>query len=745
MPRSWYKNAVTDFLSEPDDSIIGKLAAGSARDGFDADTSQIGSWQEEITVLKSQLELVDFSSMDIFLEFNIPRMGRRIDALLLIHSDKPHILILEFKVGKAAVYFSDIDQVTDYALELKNFHEGSHGAVIFPILVPTEMKSEPALEKIHEINDLVYEKREGFDADMNGIADPVACSARDIGTVVNEVSFSLGIVTADEWESSPYKPTPTIIEAALALYANHDVSDITRSEGSAANIKSTADKLIELMTYARKEHRKIIAFVTGVPGAGKTLVGLKVATLKRDISDETHAVFLSGNGPLVQVLQEALTRDECSKNNVTKSQAKTKVKAFIQNVHHYRDEGIRDPSPPDEHVAIFDEAQRAWNEAKTTDFMKRRKGILDFGKSEPEFLISCLDRHKDWAVVVCLVGGGQEINRGEAGIGAWIEAIIKDFPDWDIAISDRMTDSEYAAGQAVRMAVDRGRETAVAGFTAGGADACAVPGMTKIFPELHLSVSMRSFRSENVSEFVKALLDIDKEKARTELAKLAGNYPIRITRDLAVAKKWIRAHARGTERPGLLASSKALRLKPFAIDSRVSVDPVHYFLNGKDDTRSSYYLEDAASEFVVQGLELDYTLVSWDGDLRMLPGESNSAAASSRMGQSDSAAASSSGQISGQADCSRISDDATAFCKWSYHDFKGSKWQNIHNEDNRYYLKNAYRVLLTRARQGMVIFVPLGNNPPDATRDSSYYDGTYQYLKSLGIEELTADIEDRGY
>ena len=314
--------------------------------------------------------------------------------------------------------------------------------------------------------------------------------------------------------------------------------------------------------------------------------------------------------------------------------------------------------------------------------------------SEPEFLISCLDRHETWAVVICLVGGGQEINRGEAGISAWLDAVLERFPHWDIAISSRLTDSEYMAGKAVERAQSR---------PVGGDN-----GKTYIVPEMHLSVSMRSFRAENVSSFVKALLDLDAERARAELVTLDEKYPIRITRNLSLAKEWIRQQAQGTERPGMLASSKALRLKPFAIDIKGEADPVHYFLGGKEDPRSSYYLEAVCSEFGVQGLELDYALVSWDGDLRM---HENDASTSN----------------------------------WSYHDFRGHRWENIKSEQKKVYLKNAYRVLLTRARQGMVIFVPLGNNPPDATRDSSYYDGTYHYLKSLGIPELVSEFEDRGY
>jgi hypothetical protein len=345
------------------------------------------------------------------------------------------------------------------------------------------------------------------------------------------------------------------------------------------------------------------------------------------------------------------------------------VKAFIQNVHHFRDEALIDSGPPIEHVVIFDEAQRAWNLKQTATFMLRKKRVAGFADSEPEFLVSYMDRRKDWAVIVCLVGGGQEINTGEAGIDAWLDAVNRRFPDWEMFISSRLTDSEYAAGRVLEIVRERPR--------------------THFDDSLHLAVSMRSFRAENVSAFVKALLDCDEAEAKKAYAELAPRYPIAITRDLNAAKRWIRERARGTERYGLVASSKAMRLKPHAIDIRVSVDPVHYFLNDRDDTRSSYYLEDAATEFQVQGLELDWVCVNWDADFRFNGSD------------------------------------------WNYHDFRGNRWCNIANPDNRAYLRNAYRVLLTRARQGMIVFVPPGDTR-DPTRSSAFYDSTFEYLKQLG-------------
>jgi len=462
------------------------------------------------------------------------------------------------------------------------------------------------------------------------------------------------------------------------LYAQHSVEAIARFDAGAQNLHTTSKRIEELVDEARETGQKYICFVTGVPGAGKTLVGLNIATARRDNTAPTHAVFLSGNGPLIAVLREALTRDECARQKArglktSKAKAGTPVKAFIQNVHHFGDEALIDPNPPDIHVAIFDEAQRAWNHAMTIDFMKRKKGRPGFTQSEPEFLISYMDRHQDWSVIVCLVGGGQEINRGEAGISAWIDAVTTKFSHWKMFISSRLHDSEYATGDALSLA--------------------GAKSQTQADDALHLAVSMRSFRAENVSAFVKALLDCDATTAKTVFKSLSNRFPIILTRDLEKAKEWVRTQARGTERTGLLASSKAMRLKPHAVDVRAKVNPIHYFLNDRRDVRSSYYLEDPATEFQVQGLELDWTCVNWDADFR----------------------------FNGSG--------------WNYHDFKGSKWTNIKVEENKTYLRNAYRVLLTRARQGMVIFVPPGDSK-DHTRPPAYYDDTFRYLQDLGIPSL---------
>jgi hypothetical protein len=575
------------------------------------------------------------------------------------------IFVLEFKVGEHEFRVPDLNQAWDYALDLKNFHSGSHHASIIPILVATEAaSSDTALPAPH----------------ADGVFPPVKVNQHGLrNLLLTGLAGQRGAaIDGIEWARAQYRPTPTIVEAAQALFAGHSVEAIARHEAGIRNLHETSQSVEQVIERARAEGRKAIVFVTGVPGAGKTLVGLNIATKKRDESEPTHAVFLSGNGPLVAVLRAALTRDATSRRKLRGERLRPgevaqEVKAFIQNVHHFRDAGLNNVEPPSDHVVIFDEAQRAWDRAMTADFMRRKKGLPDFDQSEPEFLLSCLDRHGDWAVVVCLVGGGQEINRGEAGIAAWLEAVRDRFPEWRVYISPELTDAEYAAGHAIDTLGGRADVTEEA--------------------SLHLAVSVRSFRSESVSRFVKAVLDRDQATARETLRPMLERYPIALTRDLGRAKRWVRERARGSERYGVVVSSGAQRLKPHAIDVRVEVNPVHWFLNGREDTRSSFYLEDAATEFQVQGLELDWACVTWDADLR----------------SSDS--------------------------DWRYHSFRGSKWTNVLAPERQQYLRNAYRVLLTRARQGMVICVPNGDTA-DPTRDPAYYDATYEYLAGVGVPVL---------
>jgi DUF2075 family protein len=658
MLNYYFKASITSFLQRTTEEIIGSITLSNQ---FDSTLFQNKAWKEQIEILKEALR--DYQGM-IFFEFSIPRMGKRVDVIAVINNV---VFVIEFKVGEDKFLSYEIEQVWDYALDLKNFHKPSHTAVLAPILVATEAK-----KSFIEISTTSHN---------DNLILPIKTNMHDLALAIkNTLSFfkEKQIINGEVFEKGTYAPTPTIIEAAVSLYNNHSVEEITRSDAEAINLTKTTSAISDIIDCAKNQNKKIICFVTGVPGAGKTLVGLKVATNHLDKEKGNESVYLSGNAPLVAILQEALARDKVKREaamgkSISKGQAKQAVKSFIQIIHHYRDAYLVSPEPPYDHVAIFDEAQRVWNKDQTVKFMKQKKNRPDFQDSEPEFFISCLNRHKDWAVIVCLVGGGQEINTGEAGISEWLNAVRDRFPSWEVHISPNLTDSEYTAVDSINILKQKSE--------------------VKFNSDLHLAVSMRSFRAENVSLFVKNILDLDIKKAQQTLSSISENYPIVLTRDLLKAKAWLKEKARGSERYGLVVSSQAQRLKPFAIDVKSPMNPVYWFLNGKEDVRSSYYLEDVATEFQVQGLELDWACITWDGDLRYSAND------------------------------------------WKTFQFKGSKWQNINHSERRKYLVNAYRVLLTRARQGMVIVVPDGDLK-DHTRKCEYYDSTFDYLREIGIKVI---------
>lgn len=657
MRRAYYSDTIAAFLDRAPTAILGNLVQNSP---FAIETPQRDAWLEQIDILKTVLCPYRGGGR-LYFEYSIPRLGKRIDVVALIG---PVIFVLEFKVGEKEFASHAIDQVWDYALDLKNFHESSHEPPIAPILIATGAAApSPCVGATRQTDNLLL---------------PVCSNGETLADVLRQVLLFVDAPPIDpvQWEAGRYCPTPTIIEAAMALYNGHSVTDISRSDAGAINLTCTSEAISRIIHSAKANRRKSICFVTGVPGAGKTLVGLNIATRHIDKNSELYSVFLSGNGPLVDILREALARDKIRVEKergckIKKGEARSTVKAFIQNVHHFRDECLVDSArPPIEHVALFDEAQRAWNLEQTSAFMLRKKGRPNFNQSEPEFLISCLNRHEDWAVIVCLVGGGQEINTGEAGISEWIDSLVRSFPDWHVHISSRLTDSEYGAGAVLKQIESR-------------------PGV-QLHDELHLAVSLRSFRAEHVSLLVKEVLDLEEQQARAALGQIGNRFPIALTRDLRKAKQWVRDHARGSERYGIVVSSQAQRLKPHAIDVKSPMDPIHWFLDGKEDVRSSYYLEDVATEFHVQGLELDWACVTWDADFR-------------------------------------YKEDG-----WEHWSFCGDRWNRIRKQERQMYQKNAYRVLLTRARQGMVVVVPEGD-PSDPTRKREYYDGTFDYLDRIGF------------
>lgn len=709
MSRCLYSSSFEKFNNTDKDSVLGVLC-----DNYHgaALTTTIEAWKGEIAIMKDLLAANSYTEGQIVFEYDIPRLGKRIDVVLLFEGI---IFCLEFKVGESKILETDVDQVLDYALDLKNFHKFSQDKLIVPILIATNYRNAST-----DVQMSVYDDR---------VVNPLVTGKAGIARLISEVlqRFPNETPVNPNWIISPYAPTPTIIEAAKTLYKNHSVENITRHEADKVSTDRTIAYVLDVIQNSKQHQKKSICFVTGVPGAGKTLVGLDVAIKqtyqgKDEPADEEGAVYLSGNGPLVAVLTEALAQDnhkKCKAKGEAKklSDSRREVAKSIQMIHRYRDNmlakiknpvvnGVLEIDPQKavkmkksgygevDHVAIFDEAQRSWTHKRLTDYLKRggtygnKLKVPNFPMSEAAFLIWSLDQIEDWATIVCLVGGGQEINTGEAGISEWIKALNEQFPHWDVYISPKLTEPEYAEGKVNELLKDN-------------------PNVTYA-EDLHLGVSLRSYRAEKLSAFVHALLSFDGDAAAL-YDEIKDKYPIVLTRDMTTAKKWLHEKVRGTERTGVLVTKESARFKPLAIHILPSGDEnaVHWFLEDKADTRSSNYLEDAATEIQVQGLELDYTCLLWDADMRYDNG------------------------------------------KWRFYKFNGkTNWvEQIANTESKQelqkYMLNAYRVLLTRARAGMVICVPAGNPNKtvsgfweDSTRLPEFYDGTYQYLKSLGIQEI---------
>ena len=656
--RSYYSNTLENFLKEDNNSILGKLT--SAHSHRHLEIQQTNAWKVQIDLLKDVFK--NNPEGHIFFEFAIPRMGKRVDNIIIFGD---LIFVIEFKVGDTKYEKSAVDQVLDYSLDLKNFHQGSHNEKLIPIFVSTHAQEKENI--IQKYQDLLYQ--------------PIFANKDNLYSVLSFCFTEKGTTNIDpiNWEKSTYKPTPTIIEAAQALYKGHNVQEISRSDSGAINLTKTANCLNSIIDNSKQNSKKSICFVTGVPGAGKTLAGLNIANSRMKIAEDENAVFLSGNGPLVEVLREALTRDEVAtaKQNgvkLTKKEAAIKSNAFIQNIHHFRDEGLISDKAPTEKVVVFDEAQRAWTEKQASSFMIRKKGVSDFSYSEPHFLIEVMNRHTDWCSIICLIGGGQEINTGEAGLDEWINSLKEFFPEWNIYFSNLIIkDDNYLDNSEMKKWL----------ITNG-----------KSKEELHLAVSVRSFRSEKLSSLIHELLEKNSKNANDIYNSLLDVYPIFITRNYSIAKQWIKKQARGSERFGVIASSNARRLKAIGINVKNDINVSNWFLDGKQDVRSSYFMEDVATEFEIQGLELDWTIICWGADLYYKNNE------------------------------------------WNYQAFKGTKWQNINQEIKRKYLLNTYRVLLTRARQGFVIYIPEGDSE-DKTRNNEFYDETYKYLTEIiGIKKL---------
>ena len=618
-PRCLFNSDFSSFLYKDIDSVFGALCDNYHGDAL---TTTREAWKSEIEIMRDVVSKLNDRDGQIIFEYDIPRLGKRIDLVLLYRGI---VFCIEFKVGESRILEGDIDQVLDYALDLKNFHKFSQDKVIVPILVATNFPNSST-----DIRMSVYDDR---------VVNPLVTGKNGILDLIKKVIYRFPNESPvnSNWVISPYAPTPTIIEAAKTLYESHSVENITRHEADKVSTDTTIQYIIDVIQKSKVNGEKSICFVTGVPGAGKTLVGLDVAVRQtyqgndEPVKDE-GAVYLSGNGPLVAVLNEALAQDnykKCRDKNERKnlSDSRREVGKFIQIIHRYRDNmlakiknpvenGVLEIDPAKaveqekagygevEHVAIFDEAQRAWTHKRIANYLKRggtygnKLKVPNFPMSESALLIWSLDQRKDWATIVCLVGGGQEIHDGEAGISEWIYALNEKFPHWKVYISPKLSEPEYAEGKVNELLKENKNVT--------------------YSENLHLGVSLRSFRAEKLSDFVHALLAVEPEKAAELYNEIKDRYPIVLTRDMKKAKEWLHSKVRGTERTGVLITKESARFKPLGIHVLPSGDEnaVHWFLDDKANTKSSNYLEDAATEIQVQGLELDYTCLLWDADMR---------------------------------------------------------------------------------------------------------------------------------
>ena len=654
-PGIGYAATIDDLITTPTDQVVGQLlrSAATRLDGA-TEHLQARAWSESIDWAKDTFRLL-VSSCDLAgqngmcFEYEIPRRNYRIDCVALLGD---LIIPIEFKSSVADR--AAIRQVEDYGLELSTFHLGSRD-------IPDRLRG-CYLELITRFRSSInVQCLRGISCGSGRIGDAT------IHELLRRHSNVDHVADWEGWARAPYSPTPTIIEAASSLFRGHTLEEIARSDASVIDLKNTVTALEDIVENAIRLRQKTICFITGVPGAVKTLAGL--SAVHGSFADKS--VFLSGNGPLVKVLARSLENDLYEKSTTTREEARRSASAFISNVHNCLTEYVeRDVErPPHENIVVFDEAQRAWN---------RQQSKSKFGRdfSEPDGMLRIMDRHDSWCVLIELIGGGQEINSGEAGLAEWGSALASSEQDWIV----------HAAPQAVH------GDSSTAGSRLFDDQLDQYVSQVIINSDLHLSVSQRTFRNSNLNSWVESVLNNDSAIASETMKKLT-DYPVNITRDLPCAKRWLRNQARGWRSSGLVASSGAKRLRAHGLAVDEPISDEDWFLKPHGDVRSSNQLEAAATEFAVQGLELDWVGVCWGADLRY---------------------------------------DSSEWTKWQ---FRGAQWQSVRANDRLKFISNRYRVLLTRAREGFVIFIPHGDKD-DATRPPEFYDHTYQYLLDCGARPL---------
>lgn len=647
---AWVATKVSDFLKSPNSKFVDSLAGKAASLGLAVTPHSYRSWEESVQFVRDLLDQLgkdrEISEFGLLLEYEIPRRAVRPDAVLLAGQC---IYVLEFKVGAEAFDRSSLMQVSDYALDLRDFHKESQGKRIFPVLISTSVFGESKRISV-----------DGSKQEVLCVSNPYEL-AKEISETLVETPDQINV---NDWDQSAYQPTPDILSAARAVYAGNEVKDI--SFAYADNLTLTVDSIREFIQKARTNSEHIVIFVTGVPGSGKTLAGLSAVhqiSNVRNVATEPLGAYLSGNGPLVEVLQYALAKDLQKREPISKKEAERRTKTFIQPVHLYVKEYSSPEKVPPDHVIVFDEAQRAWD----ADQMQKKQSI---DASEAEIVLSAMERVSPWSVLIALVGEGQEINRGEAGLGEWIRA-LEDRPAWQVVAAVDLRARFEPLQQ--RLTVEE---------------------------SMHLSVNVRSPRARAIADWANALVNGKLDEAARILEQFP-EYPLLLTRSLQDLRHYLRdrvmiSENKSDRRIGLVASSQARRLRPFGIemsnDFQGGIDWPRWFVDEPSDIRSSFLLEVAASEFKCQGLEIDWAGICWGDDFVW----------SSESGM------------------------------WCARRLSGSAWKN---EKSITFAQNRYRVLLTRARFGQVIWVPKPTGT-EALVDAAGLEATAQALIRAGVKPL---------
>ncbi len=647
--RAWFELTVPEFLAAAPDRIAERLAAAQARRHASTELTQLNAWASMLATLRRVLAMPEAAGWTLLLEYDLLRLEKRADAILL--TDRA-VIVLEWKDRATTHLAADLRQAEDYALDLHDFHAGCRAHPVVPVLVATAAPDA------------------GWTPPLipSGVWPPVATNAATLPAALRAIQAAIpgpaAPLDAAAWRAAPYRPVPSVLEAAAMLFDRHRSAEMTAARADAANLTRTTAAIRAAIARAKAGGERLVVFVTGIPGAGKTLCGLNIAF------GGGGAVFLTGNAPLVEVLRADLARREGRRHS------QRHAVATLQNVHKFLETYVaaRPGEAPPEHVIIFDEAQRAWDQAQATRDTQRRVSKLT--DSEPAHTLEIMGRAPGWSVIVALIGNGQEINTGEAGLAEW-GRVIAASGTWGALAAPRVLSATESAQRL----------------------ADGPQPWLEVEPALDLQVPMRAVREPAGAAWVEAVLEGDAAAA----ARISAGctLPFLLARELGALRGALRRLARGNRRAGLVASAGAKRLRAEGLAVQVP-DIARFFLDRWPDPRASDALETFATEYDCQGLELDVVGMAWGGDFIRAGGT------------------------------------------WLARDFVGRRWNLVGKAQTRDFIRNTYRVLLTRARYETVIWVPPGcartDEWHDPTRPAAEMDAIATFLLACGARPLDAAL-----